>query len=223
MPIPVESSNASLAKAKSKLLRKLADKEYRDGFVAERIQTGLPFQIRALRDDRGWTQHELAEKAEMRQSRISQVEDPNYGKLSLNTLLRLASAFDVGLEVRFVAFSNLVDSAIGATPESRLKPSFAEDTDLIASRPVLSDVNSNTAVRGLAIARTKIPQQLSMIDMRGPDSRKFLHLVRNTTVAPSPMGALPSFTRHPGIEVVKSTEAGYRSTEGATARLQVIL
>src|SRR6266849_841181 len=95
---------------RSQLVAKLSNKTYRDVFVSEQINTGLAFQIRALREQRDWSQAELGEKAEMAQSRISVMEDANYARFSLNTLNRLASAFDCGLVVRFAPFSELVTS-----------------------------------------------------------------------------------------------------------------
>jgi len=105
----------------------LKDKEFRDIFVREFIQGGLPFQIRILREDRGLTQRELGEKVGMRQSAISRVEDPDYGALSLKTLLRLASAFDVGLLVRFAAYGKIIETMEDLSPEALAVPSFEDD------------------------------------------------------------------------------------------------
>jgi hypothetical protein len=35
----------------------------------------------------------------MAQTWVSKLEDPNYGKLTISTLLKVASAFDVGLQI----------------------------------------------------------------------------------------------------------------------------
>ena len=93
----------------SSLILELKDKTYRDAYVAAQIQIGLPMQIRALRKSRGLSQPELAKLAKMAQSRISEIETPGERKLNLETLLRLAAAFDVGLQVRFVSFEQLID------------------------------------------------------------------------------------------------------------------
>jgi transcriptional regulator with XRE-family HTH domain len=94
---------------KSSLVEQLRDKEYRDAFVASQIRIGLPMQCRALRESRTLTQPQLAEAAGMSQPRISEIERPGERKLNIDTLLRLASAFDVALQVRFVTFSEFVD------------------------------------------------------------------------------------------------------------------
>src|SRR5713101_5498870 len=94
---------------REQIVAKLSDKEYRDIFVSEQINTGLAFQLRSMREARGWTQSELGKKVGMAQSRISLMEDANYSRYSLNTLKRLGSTLDVALVVRFEPFSKLVD------------------------------------------------------------------------------------------------------------------
>ena len=60
------------------------------------------------------------------QPTISQLEDPNYGRFSLATLIKLAEAFDVGLAVRFVPFGELVDWTTNLN-EDRLVPLSYDD------------------------------------------------------------------------------------------------
>lgn len=117
----------NIGKRWKKLIELLKDKEYRDAFVSEHIDTGLPFQIKALREKEEWSQEELGAKAGMKQERISALEDPNYGKFTLTTLKRLASAFDVALMVVFVPFSKLVDWESNLSPEVLQAVSFEKD------------------------------------------------------------------------------------------------
>lgn len=65
-------------------------------------------QIRALRKSRGLSQPELARLADMAQPRICEIEKPGERRPNLETLLRLANALDVGLQVRFVPFDQLI-------------------------------------------------------------------------------------------------------------------
>lgn len=118
----------NIIKRKNKLISKLKNKEYRDAFLAELITTGIPFQIRALREQRNLTQKQLGDQADMAQESISRLEDPNYGKLNLKTLKRLASVFDVGLVVRFVPFSELVSWEINLSSESLGALSFEQES-----------------------------------------------------------------------------------------------
>jgi transcriptional regulator with XRE-family HTH domain len=115
-------------KISKRLIADMKNKEYRDAFVSEHIDTGIPFQIRALREQRGLTQKELAERAGMKQERISAIENPNYkNAFTLSTLKRLASAFDIALIVRFAPISQLVDWELKLSPESLQVVSFNED------------------------------------------------------------------------------------------------
>ena len=111
----------------SKLWRKLRDKSYRDGYTEAQLSIEVPFQIRAIRKARGWTQAQLAKRCGIPQARISHIEQSGRDPLSLRTLYRLAAAFDVGLLVQFVPFSELVRREAVFDPETFRVPSFAED------------------------------------------------------------------------------------------------
>lgn len=112
---------------KKNLINRLKNKEYRDAFVSEHIDTGIPFQIKALRNQRQWTQQDLAKHTGMKQARISKLEDPNYSRFTLATLKKLSSAFDVGLVVRYVPISELVEWELNLSPESLKAASFDQD------------------------------------------------------------------------------------------------
>lgn len=110
-----------------KQLAKLKRKPYRDAYVEEHVKTSLPFQIRALREQRGWSQSDLGEKTGMRQNAISRLEKPDYGSLSVNTLIRLASAFDVALLIKFVPFRKLLDEFSDLSTEALEVSSFDDE------------------------------------------------------------------------------------------------
>ncbi|MCH9050721.1 MAG: helix-turn-helix transcriptional regulator [Proteobacteria bacterium] len=115
--------------SRNRLLRELRDKEYRDAYVEGHVRAGLAFQIRALRESRNWSQEEVGRRAGNKlQSVIARLENPDYGKFSLSTLLELASAFDVGLLVRFVPFSELLNKVSNLSLEKLAAPSFDADT-----------------------------------------------------------------------------------------------
>ena len=133
----------NIMKRRQKTIEDLKNKEYRDAFSVEHIDTGIPFQIRVLREQKGreWTQKELGARAGMAQETISRIEDPNYGKLTLKTLKKLASAFDVALMVRFVPFSELVGWELSMTSTSMEAASFDEDfkSDVTNERIAVSE------------------------------------------------------------------------------------
>jgi hypothetical protein len=100
--------------------------EARARFVESHLNTALAFQIRSLRGDK-WTQTEFAEKLGIKHANnvSARLENPNYGKHTLTTLKKIATACDVGLVVWFVPFGRLVDWVTG-TPhtDNGLSPSF---------------------------------------------------------------------------------------------------
>jgi hypothetical protein len=79
-----------------------SDREFREGYLAHHLRTFLADQIRALRGDR--SQREFGELIDKPQSVVSRLEDEDYGKLSLQTLIDIATKLDIGLLVRFVDF-----------------------------------------------------------------------------------------------------------------------
>jgi transcriptional regulator with XRE-family HTH domain len=108
----------------SSLTKELRNKEYRDAYVASQIRINLSFQIRALRKARGLSQGELAALAGMAQPRISEIEKPGERGMNIETLLRVASALEVGVQIRFVSFGDLVEWAEGFEPDSFQVPGF---------------------------------------------------------------------------------------------------
>jgi transcriptional regulator with XRE-family HTH domain len=113
----------SIATTKLDLLNSLKDREFRAAFNLENVYTTICFQLRALREQRDMSQGEFGKQVtpKMAQERISILEDPNAeSKPTLNTLLRLADAADVGLEVRFVPFSTVLSRSVH-TDMSRLE------------------------------------------------------------------------------------------------------
>jgi hypothetical protein len=105
----------SIATTKRDILDSLKDREFRAAWNLENVYTTICFQLRALREQRELSQGAFGNqvKPRMAQERISILEDPNAdSKPTLNTLLRLADAADVGLEVRFVPFGTVLSRSV---------------------------------------------------------------------------------------------------------------
>jgi transcriptional regulator with XRE-family HTH domain len=136
----------NLNSRKSLIARIRRSKEARKQFTESHLNKGLAYQLRATRDKLGWSQEELAKEAHMNQNAISRLESQDYGKPTITTLKRLAAAMDVGLVVRFVPFSEMVNwvSGIpyvcnGLTNDALAVPNFDDEE----SRQVFAEVKDS--------------------------------------------------------------------------------
>lgn len=132
----------STAKA---IWRKMRDKEYCDSFIGAHISNTISAQIHAMRKARDWTQSELASRCDMKQSRISPLEDPDLENVEIGTLQRLASAFDVALSVQFVPFSEIVRRSTTLTPSDFVVRDFQNDA--IAELKLILSANCKLVVQ----------------------------------------------------------------------------
>ncbi len=131
------SSKGSLSNQKGRLVNtfknvwnKLSDRVYRRSFAATQFKRLVPFQIRSLRKNRGWSQGQLAENSRLTQGVISRAEDSDYGNLTINTILRIADGFDVAFIGKFIPYSELDDWFIGLSEDEVKIPSFEEEDKL---------------------------------------------------------------------------------------------
>jgi transcriptional regulator with XRE-family HTH domain len=124
--------------------------DFRSQFTADFVHEFVSAQIRALREKKVWSQAKLGQEAgRMEQTQVSRLENPEYSGGSLKSLIRIAQAFDVGLLVRFVPFSKLMDATVDLTPDNIAPPSFREEDSLqvVSTRQVGIRVNIDTASR----------------------------------------------------------------------------
>lgn len=115
-----------------KLLERLQRKAYRHAYLAEHVRRGIAYQIRALRDQRKWKQGTFAKMLGKPQSVACRLEDPDYGKMTIQTLLEVANVFDVALEVRFVRYSSFIRNTRDVSVVSMRIPEFKDDLGLSA-------------------------------------------------------------------------------------------
>lgn len=85
-----------------RLIEKMRDKRYRDGYVAAHTREVLAKQMREFRGK--IPQTEYAEKLGKRQTMVSRLENPSYIGWTLTTMFEIARKQDVAVFVRFVDF-----------------------------------------------------------------------------------------------------------------------
>jgi len=142
---------------KQQILNNLqTSKEYRQAFVEENIRARITAQIHALRTEKGWDYKQFAEKINKKTSWAYRLEDPNEAPPTIPSLLELADAFDVALDVRFRTFSQLLNDITTLTPTSFIVRSF--ESELKAG--VFSKPRRGRKVRGHRQHRHKIVESI---------------------------------------------------------------
>jgi transcriptional regulator with XRE-family HTH domain len=99
----------------------------KEAYVEAELVNGLAHQIRILREQRGWTQKQLAKYLDTTQNTISRLEDPSYGRYTFRTLLGLSKAFGVALFVRYLPFSKFIQETWNTSPELFEAASYDEE------------------------------------------------------------------------------------------------
>ena len=109
------------------LRKEFEDQEYRYSYDEDFSNSRMAAQIKVIREQRGFTQSRLAELAEMKQERISALENINYSAWSVSTLRRLARALGVRFSFRFEAWGDLIRDADRFSRSSLQRPTFQEE------------------------------------------------------------------------------------------------
>ena len=119
-------------------LTKFARKSYRDGYLQSKVRGMIAYQIQALREKTGLNQTEFAKKISKTQSVVSRLEDTDYGRVSVQTLLDVACALDVALVVKFASYPDFLfqtrDVSVAA-----LKPLTIQESLSNGSSPKSTD------------------------------------------------------------------------------------
>lgn len=124
----MEIESAGTSSIKQQMLQSFqTGREYRHSFVEEAIRSRIAAQIKTIRERRNWDYKKFAEEIDKKVSWAYRLEDPNTAPPTIPTLLQVAEAFDVGLDVRFRSFSELLDDVTTLSPESFSVPSFEQE------------------------------------------------------------------------------------------------
>lgn len=152
-------------------LDSLRDKDFRDAYVDEHVRTFVAYQLRSIRKERKLTQKQLAGILGKPASVVSRLENVEYGRVTIQTLLNIAHRLDVALVVKFAEFSEFLSAY-----------SELSHTDL-ATRPYSAGSHQGVPAEGrtssvpdkIVIIPSKIPAGISGFAKVHPpmDSMKF--------------------------------------------------
>ena len=92
-----------------KLREQFSNEEYRNAYAESFLNSYVAAQIKVLREEYPLTQGELAEKIGTKQPGIARLENVNYSAWKVETLRKLARAFNVRLRIVFEEFGTLPD------------------------------------------------------------------------------------------------------------------
>jgi transcriptional regulator with XRE-family HTH domain len=160
------------------LVDQLSAKDFRDAYAADQVRTYIAFQIRALREQssRNWSQAELAKRCGTTQSAISRAEDPDYGKLTLQTLLEIASAYDLPLLIQFVEWEDWLRRMADVSPPALQKRGFNRERLMAkatwSQAPTTQQRVVSTRSGSSSMGGVSLPQGTMGAAMGGPHSRQ---------------------------------------------------
>jgi transcriptional regulator with XRE-family HTH domain len=135
-------------------LEPFLDKDYRDSYIEGYVKGGIAYQIRALREKSGLSQKDFGDKIDKPQSVVSRLEDTEYGSVSVETLLDVAKALAVALQVKFFNYVDMLNADVSASAfkVDNIHESYRKNipvTPLLLDNPMVTVViNANTSGGG---------------------------------------------------------------------------
>lgn len=160
---------SSRSKTVSRLLN---DKAAREAYLRAKLNQLIPSQIRGLRRREEWTQKQLGVNASMKQARISAMEKPGEVSYNVDTLIRLAAAFRVGLEIKFVPLSGMVQWERTFSQDAfEVNPIEKDISFLFPDQAPISQVKTSTPQNGVfykdSLDRSEIENNPSLSNVNG--------------------------------------------------------
>jgi len=120
-----------------KAIERLTISDYRDAYLEAQVRTWIAYQIRALRKKARLSQTEMAERLRKPQSVVSRLEDENYGRLSVTTLLEVAKAMDVSLLIQFVSYPDFLDRTQDKSERAMQPDTIHESAEILRRRETM--------------------------------------------------------------------------------------
>lgn len=134
------------------LIEAFQDKDFRESFAEDFLNTHIASQIRAIREERNLTQEDLAELVGTKQAGISRIENVNYSAWNIKTLKKIAFALDSRLHVSIETFGSLLEEGSSFSRNALKRPSFGEDP-VFAVNSTKDDVDELIAPQAAQVKR----------------------------------------------------------------------
>jgi len=112
---------------RDKLPGEFQNEEYRYAYAESHLETTLAAQIKVLREQRGFTQAELAEATGTKQAAISRIESADPANWKVSTLWKIGRALGVRVRISFETFGSLVEEKERFTRADLERPDFETD------------------------------------------------------------------------------------------------
>ena len=113
------------------MIKRLSKTAYRNSYLDSQVRTWIAYQIKALRKKSDFTQAEMAKCLDKPQSVISRLENADYGRLSVNTLLDIAKSMNVALLVQFVSYPDFLERTRDKSEQAMQPDTFDESVAIL--------------------------------------------------------------------------------------------
>jgi|GEM_PF-2461977 len=151
------------------LCSEFVDKDYAHAYMDQFYDMTISAQIKALREQRGWSQEELAQYSGMKQERISTLESGDYSAWTMSTLRKLAKAFDITVKMSFDTFSKGILDVVNLRREKLQVPSREQDLSRFNECQLVSDFNGEWKTVEATSIEPQNPAMTIMISFRSTD------------------------------------------------------
>ena len=112
---------------REELIESFRDREYRESYAQDFLNTTIATQLRVIREQRELTQADLAEAVGTKQTAISRIENVDNTARNIGTLMEIAFKLDCRLKVSFETFGSLIEESLRFSRENLQCPTFSDD------------------------------------------------------------------------------------------------
>ena len=120
----------------NELRQNFSDEEFRNAYAESFMNSYVAAQIKVLREDYPLTQDQLGEKIGTSQPGIARFENVNYASWKVETLRKLARAFNVWLKISFEEFGTLPSHIDNFSKKALIRAPFERDPVFSPARKI---------------------------------------------------------------------------------------